>query len=98
MGASPTPLPVISMARISSVCSPTPMWILRQVGHPPHQWLTLVRPVLGLVARRDGSAHAYRLPRWIHEMTPSIGICATRPGRRREDRRCAFAVLIAEPV
>src|SRR6056297_2582871 len=29
MGASPTLLPVISMARISSVCSSTPMWILR---------------------------------------------------------------------
>src|SRR6056297_953290 len=37
------------------------------------------RPVLGLGARRDGSAHAGQLPRWIHEMNPSPGLCATKP-------------------
>src|SRR6056297_1718539 len=210
MGASPTLLPVISMARISSVCSSTPMWILRQrrrfappclrachspspsalmpvlsiarqsplaamrgdqkvqrplrapIGnghgqgflspaqraeirhrpvdadqaqqalhepgrlserhaeeglhrqarldrgiavlwlpaslarwrrHPGHvriepdrqgaallQRFVVGRPVPGLVARRDGSAHADQLPRWIREMNPSPGLCATKPG------------------
>ncbi|WP_206078493.1 hypothetical protein, partial [Poseidonocella sp. HB161398] len=36
------------------------------------------RPVLGLVARRDGSAHADQLPRWIRKMNPSPGLCATK--------------------
>ena len=34
------------------------------------QRLVVGRPVLGLVARRDGSAHARQLPRWIRKMNP----------------------------
>ncbi|WP_212591610.1 hypothetical protein, partial [Antarctobacter heliothermus] len=30
-------------------------------------------------ARRDRSAHAGQLPRWIHEMNPSTSLCATKP-------------------
>lgn len=44
------------------------------------------RPVLGLVARRDGSAHASQLPRWIHEMNPSSYLCATKPVRSSSSR------------
>ena len=36
------------------------------------------RPVLGLVVRRDRSAHADQLPHWIHEMNPIV-LCATKP-------------------
>lgn len=37
------------------------------------------RPVLGLVARRDGFAHADQPPRWIHEMNLSSSLFATKP-------------------
>ena len=44
---------------------------------PDRQGATLLqcfvvgRPVLGLVDRRDGSAHDDQLPLWIHKMNPS---------------------------
>ena len=52
---------------------------------PDRQGATLLqrfvvgRPVLGLVARRYGAAHAPQLPRWIHQMNPS------RPLRNKAD-------------
>jgi hypothetical protein len=49
------------------------------LGPMAQQWLTVGRPVPGLVARRDGSARADQLPRWIREMNPSPGFCATKP-------------------
>ena len=71
--------------------------------HMATQWLTVGRPVLGLVARRDGSAHAGQLPRWIRKMNPSPDLCATKPPRSRRwhashraetgDRRSRAAIL-----
>ena len=69
-----------------------PPALARRRRHPGHvrvepdrqgaallQRFVVGRPVLGLVARRDGSAHAGQLPRWIREMNPSSGLCATKP-------------------
>src|SRR6056297_2303711 len=56
------------------------------------------RPVPGLVARRDGSAHAGQLPRWIHEMNPSPSLCATKPASIVRDRGRAWRSSAMDPT
>jgi len=38
-------------------------------------------PVPGLVGRGCRSAHAFQLPRWIHKMNPSRGLCNRAGGK-----------------
>lgn len=44
----------------------------------PHR-LTIGWPIPGLVTRREGSAHADRLPCCIHQMNPSRSLCEAKP-------------------
>ena len=78
-----------------------PASLARRQRHPRHvriepdrqdaamfQRFVLGRPFLGLLVRRNESAHAGQLPRWIHEMNALPDVCATKPSQTATSMGC----------
>lgn len=72
MGASPTPLPVISVARIPGVCSSTRIWVLRQARQSTRSAVSRY----GRPATRAERGFSLRTSTAALRLSPSVG-CAS---------------------